>query len=179
MITAIIVLGLTTGVVVAAAIVEYVEMRSVIQTRSHDTVVTSVATVSGERGKYPDEAVITFSNPSSKPVMVGISARTEFWTCWFRLQQSARVISRPRRRHRVTAQSTIGVIPAHGSSRMPVRIPYGRRRCRVVALTGEADGRLRVMSVRVPRNASVPVNWRVKGDRADVSDFDVAFYWFI
>jgi hypothetical protein len=175
-IACIIAIGLTACVLVVVAIVEYVEMRTIVQTRPDDTMMTSVATVPRGQGEHPEEAVIDFANPSRSPVLIGLSVHTEFWTGWFRVRHSARVISRPDQRHRVTAQSTIGVIPANGFSSMPVRIPSGR--CRIVAVAGEADGRLREMSVRVPVKSSVPVKLPVKADWAAVTMFDGPFYWF-
>jgi hypothetical protein len=177
-IAGIIAIGLTACALIVVAVFEYVEMRTIVQARPDDTLMTSVITVSSGRGKHRGEVVIDFVNPSPSPVLVGLSVRTEFWTGWFRVRQSARVISRPDRRHRVTAQSAIGVIPANGSSRMPVRIPSGRRCCRAVAIAGEADGRLREMSVRVPVRSSVPVKLPVKADRAAVTMFEGLFYWF-
>jgi hypothetical protein len=134
-------IGLTACALVVGVAYEYVDMRTIAETRSDDTTMTSLVTIPSGRGKQPQEVVIDFVNLGHSPVLVGLSVRTEFWTGWFRVHQTARVISGAGRPCRVTGHSTIGVIPANGFSRMPVEIPSGRRRCRVFAVAGEADGR--------------------------------------
>lgn len=183
LIEAFISIGLVTLILTVLAISEYVEIRTVIQSRSSDTMITSVVTVTDSRDEHLEEALIDLVNPSASPVLVGLSVRKTVWPSWFRPQQTAWVISRPGLpRYGVVAQSTIGVIPANGSSRLAVRIPSGRRRCRVVAIAGEADGRLRAMSVRIPTRSFVPL--KPSSARADpdwVSDvgLDGLFFWFI
>lgn len=124
------------------------------------TTITSVVIATDGRDQNNEEVIIGFANSGSAPVLVGLSVRREFRPSWLGPQQSAGSVSRPgRRRYQPTAQSTIGVIPADGSSCVSVRIPPGRRRCRVVAVAGEANGRLWAMSVRVRVKPPAKDDW--------------------
>jgi hypothetical protein len=98
---------------------------------------------------------IIFTNGGAQAVMVGLSLRREFRPIWFGAQQCVTVpSSSDRRRYRPTAQQAIGIVPANGTARLPVRVPLGLRR-RIVAVVGEADGFLRVITIRIRRTSAV------------------------
>ena len=70
-------------------------------------------------------------------------------------KQTVTVASSPeRRRYRPTAQEAIGIVPANGTACLPIRVPWGMRQ-RVVAVVGEADGFLRVITIRIHRTSAV------------------------
>lgn len=112
----------------------------------------TVAAVSIRRYGAAGETVkVDFTNLGTHPVMVGLSSRWQFWPDWSGAQQKTTVHSAARgRRYLPSAQETLGVIPANGTARLPIRVGFCLCR-RVVAVVGEADGYLRVISMRIPR----------------------------
>jgi hypothetical protein len=98
---------------------------------------------------------INFTNAGAQAAMVGLSLCREFWPIWFGARQTVTVASSPdRRRYRPAAQEAIGIVPANGTARLPIRVPFGMRR-RVVAVVGESDGFLRVITIRIRRTSAV------------------------
>ena len=145
-----VIIGTITFLLTVIAIAEYDENRTTARWR-RNSMVTAVLSSGDERVWCQGAVSVDFANRSAKPVLVGLSVRTQFWPSWRRARQKTKVPSRPgRRRYRADAQQTIGVVPANGIVRLPVRIPSGSRRRRVVAVVGEADGHLRVISMRIP-----------------------------
>lgn len=124
------------------------ENRSEVRFPGHNG---TVAAVSCRRSGAAGETVeIDFANLGTRAVVVGLSLRGQFWPDWFGAQQRTTVApTSSRRRYLPGAQVTIGVIPANGIARLPIRVRFGQCR-RVVAVVGEADGYLRVISMRIP-----------------------------
>lgn len=140
------------GMIALCVTVAFVNFRfanlSEIRFLSHNG---TVAAVSSRRSGATGETVeIDFANLGARAVVVGLSLRWQFWPAWFGAQSRTRVPSSAGgRRYLPGAQETIGVIPANGTARLPIRVRSGLCR-RVVAVAGEADGHLRVISMRIP-----------------------------
>ena len=153
MIAGLLIVGATMVFSLVMTISNILEIRNVTQAPFGYTTITSVVVVADDQGQDSGEVIISFANSGSTSVLIGLSVHAELRPGWLGPQQSAQWVSRPgRRRYRPTAQSTIGVIPAGGAGSVPVRIPPGRRHCRIVAVAGEANGRLWAMTVRVRLN---------------------------
>jgi hypothetical protein len=163
------IVGVVAFVICVIAITEYDKRRTTARWRSRDSTVSAVLGDVDGRTRQRDAVHVDFVNGSSSPVLVGLSVRTEFWPGWWRTQQWTTVPSRPgRRRYRAGAQDTVGVIPANETSCLPVCIPPWARRCRVVAVIGEADRYLRVVSIRIQAMPTPEAERRVEAALDDL-----------
>jgi hypothetical protein len=98
--------------------------------------------------------VASVANPGSRPVLAGLSVRRRRYPGWPGAGLRTRVARRTGgRRYRAGRQATIGIIPAHGASVLPVHFRATRGRYRVVAVIGQSDHRLRVISLPLARRA--------------------------
>jgi hypothetical protein len=104
------------------------------------------------RFQHPDEccpaAVVTVRNPGSVPVLVGLTAR-RYWTpAW--LGGNPLIVRVPRLtkrgRLRPARQAVVGVLAAGDAGRWLIPVPHGGLTRRVVAVAGQAGGRLRVLA---------------------------------
>lgn len=161
-------IGVIGTLVAVIIVIENAERRSLRRT----SMVTAAISGQDEPIRRPGPVYVDVANRGVSPVMVGLSVRPGLSSAQGRPRPRISVPARPgRRRYRPTAQETIGVVPAGGAVRLPVRLPAGPRPCRVVAVVGEADRRLRVISVRVP---PAPAGER---DRFSCVTADALFTW--
>jgi hypothetical protein len=153
------IVGVIAYLIGVISIVGHAENRSVARSRSGASMVTAVLSGVDGRVRCQGAVDVDFSNRSARPVIVGLSVRADFFPGWPRVRHNTKVVSRPeRRRYRADAQGTIGVIPANGIVRLSVPAPHDSCRRRVVAVVGEADGHLRVISVRIPPKPMMRTN---------------------
>ena len=129
-----------------AALVLSAERRAAAAPRPADAAVTAVFTLAG----YPDEStskvIVVIANSGDTPVLVALSTRRVGWPGrGIRTTVPSRTTQR---RYRADRQDTIGVVPPQSVSRLSMLIP-AQLRCRVAVVIGQADGRLRVISVPV------------------------------
>lgn len=104
------------------------------------------------RFQHPDKrcpaAVVTVRNPGPVPVLVGLTARRSWAPSW--LGAGPLIVRVPRLtnrgRLRPARQAVVGVIAAGDAGRWLVPVPRGGRARRVVAVAGQAGGRLRVLA---------------------------------
>lgn len=144
-----VVVGMTMLAVFAWAIIDYFHAAA-DRPRPGDTIVTGVLWIRAEQREQPTTVVVMLANPGRVPVLVGLSARRDLTPAWFGARAKTRAVwFTGRSRYRAGSQSAIGVVCSGATSRLPVQVPGGRRRLRVVALVGETDGRLRVITVRI------------------------------
>jgi hypothetical protein len=93
-------------------------------------------------------AVVTVRNPSSVPVLVGLTSRRSWAPSW--LLPDPLIVRVPllttRGRVLPGRQAVVGVLAAGDAGRWLVPVPRGRIARRVVAVAGQAGGRLRVLA---------------------------------
>jgi hypothetical protein len=144
---------LLMGVISIAPFGVYAENRAMARRQTRTGMVTAALSGLDGRTRRQDVIELDFTNRGSSPAVVGLTARTEFWPGWRRRPQTTKVPALPRRRrYRACAQQMIDVIPGNATVRLNVRVPSAYSRCRVIAVVGESDGYLRVISVRIPAN---------------------------
>lgn len=123
--------------------------------RPSDATVTAVSVLRD----YPDEGTamiaVAISNPGPMPVVVGLSARGRGWPG--RGTRTTTPHRSSRRRYRADQQTTIGVVAPGSVSRLSALIATDRR-CRIVVVVGQPDGRLRVTGVPVTGKPAVSAN---------------------
>ena len=104
------------------------------------------------RFQHPDElcpaAVVTVRNPGPVPVLVGLTARRCWAPAW--LVGNPLIVRVPRvttrGRLRPARQAVVGVLAAGDAGRWLIPVPHGGLTRRVVAVAGQAGGRLRVLA---------------------------------
>ena len=106
------------------------------------------------RARHPEGAprsvLAWVHNPGPVPVLVGLSVRRTRMPGWLAPGLNARVPLRTgHRRFGPQAQDTVGVVAPGEHEGWPVTAPAGGRRGRLVAVIGQAGGRLRVITVPV------------------------------
>lgn len=111
------------------------------------------------RARHPDGAprsvLAWVHNPGPVPVLVGLSVRRTRLPAWLAPGLNARVPLRTgNRRFGPRAHDTVGVVAPGADDGWPVPAPAVGRRGRLVAVAGQADGRLRVITVTVPLGAA-------------------------
>lgn len=94
-------------------------------------------------------AVVTMRNPGKVPVLVGLTTRRS-WVP-YRFHPDPLIVRVPRlttRRGRLKPgrQAVVGVLAAGEAGRWLIPVPRGRVTRRVVAVIGQAPGRLRVLA---------------------------------
>lgn len=92
--------------------------------------------------------VTSVVNPGARPVLVGLSVRRRRCPGWLGRGQRARMVRRTTaRRFRAGRQATIGVVAPGATGMLPVHFLAARGRYRVIAVIGQSDHRLRVISL--------------------------------
>jgi hypothetical protein len=130
----------------SAALILATERRAAAAPRPADAAVTAVRTIAGFPDEDTSKVIVVIANSGDIPVLVGLSARRRGWPG--RGMRTTVSSLTTQRRYRADRQDTIGVVPARSVSRLSMLIPV-RLRCRVAVVIGQADGRLRVVSVPV------------------------------
>jgi hypothetical protein len=99
-------------------------------------------------GQGKSSVIILAVNPGFRPVLVGLSVSRQRGPAWPGMRLRTRIARRTdRRRYRAGRQAAIGIVPAEGDSALPVRFDAIPGRYRVVAVIGQSDHRLRVISM--------------------------------
>jgi hypothetical protein len=111
-----------------------------------DARVTAVLAGSGQPDETRPVVVATVRNPSGVPVMVGLRVRARLTAGTLTARVPWRTVGR---RYRASEQDTVGVVPAGESAVFGVPAPASGRRYRLVALIGQEERRLRVLTVPV------------------------------
>jgi hypothetical protein len=92
--------------------------------------------------------VTAIANPGPGPALVGLSVRRQRGPAWLGNRTRAAIARRTtRRRYRADRQAIIGIVPAAETSLLPVHFTASRGRYRIVAVIGQPDHRLRVISM--------------------------------
>lgn len=116
------------------------------QAGSSDVTMTIVVTILAPHGHGESLVVTSIVNPGLRPVLAGLSVRRRRRPAWLGRRLGTRVVRRTAgRRYRADGQATIGIVPAGGTSVLPVRFVAIRRRYRIVAVIGQSDYRLRII----------------------------------
>ena len=107
------------------------------------------------RARHPEGAprsvLAWVDNPGPVPVLVGLLVRRSRCPAWLAPGLNARVPLRTSHpKFGPAAQDTVGVVAPGDSEGWPVAAPAGGRRGRLVAVIGQAGGRLRVITLPVP-----------------------------
>lgn len=117
------------------------------ETRSSDVTVT-ILTILAPSGRGDSSVVISIFNPGSRPVLAGLSVRPRRRPDWLGPGPRTRIVRRTAgRRYRADRQAMIGIVPAAGISLLPVDFAAIQGRHCVVAVLGQSDSRLRVISI--------------------------------
>jgi hypothetical protein len=125
--------------------------------RPLDVTVRAAPARTGHPEGGPRSVLVWITNPGPVPVLVGLSVRRARRPDWLAgltgqgTELTARVPWRTSsRRFRPQAQGTVGVVGPGDSDGWPVAAPTAGRRGRLVAVIGQAGGRLRVITLAVP-----------------------------
>jgi hypothetical protein len=119
--------------------------------RPLDVTVRAAPARTGHPEGAPRSVVAWVHNPGSVPVLVGLSVRRSRRPGWLAPGVNARVPLRTsHRRFGPGAQEIVGVVAPGEGEGWPVPAPAGGRRGRLVAVIGQAGGRLRVITLAVP-----------------------------
>jgi hypothetical protein len=113
--------------------------------------VTVRAGPAGHPEGAPRAVLAWVHNPGPVPVLVGLSVRRSHRPGWLSPALNARVPWRTRHpKFGPQAQDTVGVVAPGESEGWPVAAPGRGQRGRLVAVVGQANGRLRVITLAVP-----------------------------
>jgi hypothetical protein len=124
--------------------------------RPLDTTVRAVPARAGSAGaRHPEGAprsvLALVHNPGPVPVLVGLSVRRSRRPAWLVPPLNTSVPLRTGHpRFGPQAQQVVGVVAPGENEAWPVAAPGRGRRGRLVAVIGQADGRLRVITQPVP-----------------------------
>ena len=119
---------------------------------SSDVTMTILFTFLASHGDGESLVVASIVNPGPRPALAGLSVRRRRCPAWLARRLGTRVARLTTgRRYRADEQATIGTVPADGASVLPVRFVAHRRRYRIVAVIGQSDDRLRVISMPLTR----------------------------
>ncbi|HEY2523194.1 MAG TPA: hypothetical protein VGJ19_23990 [Streptosporangiaceae bacterium] len=117
----------------------------------------AACTGAGHPEGAPRSVLAWVHNPGPVPVLVGLSVRRSHLPGWLVPGLNARVPLRTRQpRFGPGAQDTMGVVAPGESEGWPVAAPATGRRGRLVAVIGQAGGRLRVITLAVPLSPAGP-----------------------
>jgi len=109
-----------------------------------DARITAEIWTSGQPDESRPVLVVEIRNPSSTPLLAGLSARRMSMPGWL-AGASVAVPSRTSRRGlRADAYDTVGIVPASETARFTVSVARPGSRYRLTAAVGQRDGRLRV-----------------------------------
>lgn len=115
---------------------------------SCDVSVTILFAALAPRGAGESSVITLIDNPGSSPVLAGLSVSRRRGPALGGTRLKARFARRTgRRRYRAGRQAVIGIVPADGMRILPVHFVATRGRYRIVAVIGQADYRLRVISI--------------------------------
>lgn len=114
----------------------------------YDVSVTVLFAYLATDGAGESSVITLIDNPGPSPVLAGLSVSRRLGPAWGGAGPRERFAERTaRRRYRAGKQAIIGIVPADGMRVLPVHFPPAHRRYRVVAVIGQADRRLRVISI--------------------------------
>jgi hypothetical protein len=134
------------------------ERRAYACPRPGDASVTAVSPIVDRPGDGQTVVTAAIANPGSAPVLVGLSLRRKLLPGGRTRTAAARRTGR--RRYHASRHTVVAAVPGGAISRLSIPVPDRRRRYRLVAVIGQLDGRLCVVSVPVtipwPSVAVVP-----------------------
>jgi hypothetical protein len=115
----------------------------------------------------PRSVLAWVHNPGPVPVLVGLSVRRSRLPGWLAPGLNAQVPMRTgHARFGPQAQQVVGVVAPGESEGWPVAAPVAGKRGRLVAVIGQAGGRLRVITVAVPLSPVRPAAGQPAGTPA-------------
>jgi hypothetical protein len=123
------------------------ERRALTCPRPGDASVTAVSPIVDRPGDGQTVVAAAIANPGSAPVLVGLSLRRKLLPGGRTRTAAARRTAR--RRYHASGQTVVAAVPDGAISRLSVPVPDRRRRYRLVAVIGQLDGRLCVVSAPV------------------------------
>jgi len=121
--------------------------RAYTSPRPGDASVTAVSPIVDRPGDGQTVVTAAIANPGSAPVLVGLSLRRKLLPGGRTRTTAARRTSRPR--YHASRHAVVAAVPDGAITRLSVPVPAHRRRYRLVAVIGQLDGRLCVVSVPV------------------------------
>lgn len=139
-------LGSSTLALGGAAVILAAERRVAALPRPSDAMVTAVSALTDYPAEGTTTIAVAIANPGATAVLVGVSARGPGWPG--SRTRTTTPYRTTRRRYRAGEQATVAAVPPRSVSRLSVHVAAGRR-CRVVVVAGQPDGRLQVISVPV------------------------------
>jgi hypothetical protein len=115
--------------------------------RPGDAAVTAVSPIVDRPGDGQTVVSVAIANPGPAPVLVGLSLRRKLLRG---SRTRTRAVRRTSRRcYHASRQTAVAAVPDGTISRLWVPVPGSRRRYRLVAVIGQPDGRLCVVSTPV------------------------------
>lgn len=113
-----------------------------------DVTVTSLFVSVAPPGRGESFVLALVANPGAGTVLAGLSVSRRRGPAWFGTRPKVKTVRRStRRRYRADRQSTIAIAPARQMRALPVPFVAMRGRYRMVAVVGQADQCLRVISL--------------------------------
>jgi hypothetical protein len=157
-------IALSLGTLAFAGLFLLVEIGIRDGDRPGDAEVIVALWTSGQPDEPRPVLVTEIRNPSSRPVLAGLSAHRTLIPGWLAAPSSTVPFRTARRRLRAEAYEVVGIVPASGVARFTVPVTRTGRRYRLTAAVGQGDRRLRVHRIPVdvtarlesPRLSSFP-----------------------
>ena len=133
-----------SGLIVAA------ERRATSGPRPGDATVTAVSPIVDRPGDRQTVVIAAIANPGPTPVLVGLSLHRKPLPGG--RTRTMAVHRTARRRYHASRQTVVAAVPDGAVNRLSVPVPGRGSRYRLVAVIGQPDGRLCVISapVRIP-----------------------------
>jgi hypothetical protein len=130
-----------------SALIIAAERRAFGGPRPGDAAVTAVSPIVDRPGDGQTVVSVAIANPGPAPVLVGLSLRPKLLPG--RRTRTIAVRRTARRCYHASRQTVVAAVPDGEISRLWVSVPGARRRYRLVAVIGQPDGRLCVISTPV------------------------------
>jgi hypothetical protein len=130
-----------------AVLIVAADRRAFSGPRPGDAAVTAVSPIVDRPGDGQTVVSVAIANPGPAPVLVGLSLRRKLLPG--RRTRTRAVRRTARRCYHASRQTAVAAVPDRAISRLWVPVPGPRRRYRLVAVIGQPDGRLCVVSTPV------------------------------
>jgi hypothetical protein len=153
----------------ASALIVAAERRAFSGPRPGDAAVTAISPIVDRPGDGQTVVSVAIANPGAAPVLVGLSLRRTLLPG--RRTRTIAVRRTTRRCYHAGRHAVVAAVRDGAISRLSVPVPGARRRYRLVAVIGQPDGRLCVIS------APVTIPWPDVAFAAQVTMRQALFPW--
>jgi len=151
-----------------AGLMVVIDRRAASRPRPGDAIVTDMVTALDWPNDGEAAILLAIANPGPVPVLVGLLPRRQLLPGGRRRITVDGRTTRPR--YLASAQAAVAAVPGGETGRLSVPITCARR-CRLVIMIGQSDGRLQVISAPVAVAPRSPLGWRASPVRSHQGPF--------